>query len=331
MILSPMATGNGAFILHERLEGSIKNYKVLPYSPEKTFFPLSLYYIGRKTKSEIIHTTPDYGLFHKRRGVPLVLTFHNYVLDKYMRAFSSTLQNLHYQTDLKWITKKSVALATELTAVSQFTAGLAKSELGFSKPIKVIYNGVDESLFIPSKRASANKKGFRVLFSGNPTTRKGAHWLLPIFEKLNQNVEVLYTAGLRNSKRLSFDSRLVSLGGIAHHSMPELYQSIDVLLLPTVREGLPLAVMEAMACGLPVVATNCSSLPELIDEGLGGFLCGLGDVDDFAAKINLLAENEELRQEMGAYNRAKVEEMFTLSRMVSEYSELFDEVLTRRL
>jgi len=80
-----------------------------------------------------------------------------------------------------------------------------------------------------------------------------------------------------------------------------------------------------------VVATNCSSLPELIDEGQGGFLCGLGNVDDFAAKINLLADNEALRQEMGAYNRAKVEDMFTLSRMVAGYSELFEEVLAQRL
>ncbi len=76
-----------------------------------------------------------------------------------------------------------------------------------------------------------------------------------------------------------------------------------------------------------MVATNCSSLPELVDEGKGGFLCGLGDVNEFAAKINLLAENEGLRREMGAYNRVKVEEMFTLNRMVFEYKELFEGLL----
>jgi len=330
MILSPMATGNGAFILHKRLEGGINNYKVLPYSPKETFFPPLLYSIGRKSKPEIIHTTPDYALFHKKQGVPSILTFHNYVLDKYMHAFSSPLQNLHYQTDLKWFTKKSVALATELTAVSQFTADLARSELGLLKPIKVIYNGVNESVFIPSKRSSINKKVIRVLFSGNPTTRKGAHWLPPILEKLNQNVEILYTAGLRDFKGLSCRPGLVNLGEVPYQSMPELYQSVDILLLPTVREGLPLAVMEAMSCGLPVVATNCSSLPELIDEGKGGFLCGLGDVNEFAEKVNLLAENQSLRQEMGVYNRTKVEEMFTLNRMVSEYKELFEKVLAHR-
>jgi len=110
--------------------------------------------------------------------------------------------------------------------------------------------------------------------------------------------------------------------------MPELYRNSDILLFPSVREGFGLVPAEAMSCGLPVVATNCSSLPELIDEGKGGFLCPLGDVNSFAGKINLLADNPELRHEMGNYNRAKVERMFTLDRMVDEYGKLFDEVLS---
>jgi len=84
-----------------------------------------------------------------------------------------------------------------------------------------------------------------------------------------------------------------------------------------------------MACGLPVVATNCSALPELIDDGKGGFLCGLGDVNEFAEKINLLAEAEGLRKEMGGYNRVKIESSFTLSQMVLKYKQLFDEVAQR--
>jgi glycosyltransferase involved in cell wall biosynthesis len=111
--------------------------------------------------------------------------------------------------------------------------------------------------------------------------------------------------------------------------MPQIYQQADILLFPTVREGFGLAAAEAMACGLPVVATNCSSLPELIDNGKGGFLCPIGDVEAFAEKINFLAENPELRREMGEYNRAKVEKMFTLNRMVGEYQQLFEEVLSR--
>jgi L-malate glycosyltransferase len=324
-IISPIASGNGAYIVHKNLEKKIEGYLVKPFHPYRTIVPPTLFSIGREIHAKVVHTTPDYACFHKRRNIPLILTFHNFILDDYMRDYSSAIQNLHYQTDLKWFTKKSVRLADEITAVSKFTGLLAQKELGLKKNIRVIYNGVDERTFKPIKKAKNRSERIKVLFSGNLTTRKGAHWLQPILEKLNSNIEVMYTSGLRGSGVLSNHPRFVNVGKVAYEDMPRLYQSADMLLLPTVREGLPLAVLEAMSCGLPVVATNCSSLPELIDTGKGGFLCGLGDVDDFAEKINLLAEDANLRKEMGSYNREKVERLFTLKRMVNEYSNLFEE------
>jgi len=75
------------------------------------------------------------------------------------------------------------------------------------------------------------------------------------------------------------------------------------------------------------VASDCSSLPEQIDHGQGGFLCPIGDVDAFAEKINLLADSPALRSSMGEYNRTKIEKHFTLKRMINDYRNLFDEVL----
>lgn len=327
-IISPIATGNGAYIVHKTLEQGVRDYSVLPYNPYCTLFPPSLWPLGRQLKPSLVHTTPDYGCFHKQKGVPLVLTFHNYVLDRFMRAYSSRLQNIHYQTDLKWFTKKAVTLADEITAVSQYTADLVQRELGISKDIRVIYNGVNESVFTPSLSRTQPTDKIKVLFSGNLSTRKGAQWLLPILNKLNANITILYTSGLRGAGELANHPRLVNVGRVAYTDMPELYQSADILLFPTVREGFGLAAAEAMACGLPVVATNCSALPELIDDGKGGYLCGLGDIDDFSSKVNLLAENEIFRREMGGYNRVKVEEKFTLNRMIAEYQELFEKALS---
>ena len=326
-IISPIATGNGAYIIHKNIECAIKEYQVVPYHPYRTLFPPSLWPLGRKLKPSIIHTTPDHARFHKQKGVPLVVTFHNYVLDAFMRKYSTRLQSIHYQTDLKWFTKKAVLIADEITTVSQYTADLVQRELGISKKIKVIYNGVDESTFVPSLDKTRSSGEIKVLFSGNLSNRKGAQWLIPILNKLNANVTILYTSGLRGTGGLAEHPRLVNVGRVPYKDMPQLYQSVDILLFPTVREGFGLAAAEAMSCGLPVVATNCSSLPELVDEGQGGFLCGLGGVDDFATKINLLAENKTFRKEMGEYNRAKVERLFTLNRMVFEYKNLFQQVL----
>ncbi|MEI6610843.1 MAG: glycosyltransferase family 4 protein, partial [Deltaproteobacteria bacterium] len=136
------------------------------------------------------------------------------------------------------------------------------------------------------------------------------------------------TRGLRGGFSLPDLANLKNLGRISIEDMPKLYRNCNILLFPSVREGFGLAAAEAMSCGIPVVATDCSSLPELIDDGKGGFLCPLGDVDAFADKIRYLAENSQLRREMGDYNRAKVEKMFTLDRMIGQYKELFEEVLS---
>ncbi|MGR9000289.1 MAG: glycosyltransferase family 4 protein [Gammaproteobacteria bacterium] len=329
MIISPMVTGNGAYVVHKNIERELKNYRVIPYNPYLTLMPPALYGVGRFSKADLIHTTPDYGLFHKRHKTPLILTFHNYVLDAFMKDYSSPLQNMHYQNDLTWFTRQSIKKATVMTAVSHFTAELVSKELAIDN-VKVIYNGIDQNRFYPNRSGKRLGNEIKVLFCGNLTRRKGAQWLLPILEKLSPGIKVFYTAGLRNQAALPGNNRLQCLGSISHEEMPAVYNKMDILLFPTVREGFGLAAAEAMACGLPVVATNCSSLPELVDEGKGGFLCPLGDVQAFADKINQLAEDAFLRREMGEYNRAKVEKAFTMERMVKEYLYFFDEVLDTR-
>lgn len=328
IIVSPMSTGNGAYVVHKSLEAGINDYRVISYSPYLTLIPFLLYVKGRCSKTDLIHTAPDYGLFHSRRGKPLVLTFHNYVLDRFMRDYSSLLQNIHYRTDLRWFIKKSVERAKVITAVSYFTADLVGRELGISSPIKVIYNGVDQKRFCPNRQSRESDNKVNVLFCGNLSVRKGVQWLLPILNNLAPNIHVYYTAGLRNKSNLPKRDRIHCLGRIKHEEMHNVYNDMDILLFPTVREGFGLAAAEAMACGLPVVATDCSSLPELIDSGKGGYLCPLGDVNFFAEKINLLADNISLRREFGEYNRAKVEELFTLERMVNDYKNLFEEILS---
>jgi glycosyltransferase involved in cell wall biosynthesis len=85
-----------------------------------------------------------------------------------------------------------------------------------------------------------------------------------------------------------------------------------------------------MACGLPVVASNASSLPELVTHEKGGYLCELGDAEAFASAIARLAESPARRHEMGEYNRTRIETEYTLERMVQAYQALFEEVLDRR-
>lgn len=331
-ILSPMPTGNGAFIVHKLLSREISGYHVCAYSPYLTLFPPSLFGLCRSSRkgADCIHTVPDYGLFFDSGRIPLVLTLHNFMLDAYMFKYSSVLQKIHYRTDLKWFTRASLARASMITSVSQFTADLARRELGFDGDIRVINNGVDTNVFFPGQDRVLAKGPLKVLFAGNLTRRKGADLLPEIARHVGDNVKILYTGGLRTKKKLPKAPSLQPLGLVLYKDMPDLYRSVDLLLFPTVREGFPLVVAEAMACGLPVVATDCSSLPELVDEGKGGYLCTQGDARGFAQKINLLAESALLRRNMGEYNRSKVEKTLRLETMIQRYRMLFDEVRDSR-
>ncbi len=254
----------------------------------------------------------------------MIITFHNYVLDTFMENYSSTIQRIYYKIPLKYFTKKAFQYADKVTCVSKFTGELVKKELGTKRKITTIYNGINTDIFFPKKRTERNK--VKVLFSGNLTLRKGADLLPLIAAKLNKNIEILYTSGLRTKDRLPASPNLRNLGTVPYSQMPQVYQAADILLFPTVREGFGLAAAEAMSCGLPVIATDCSSLPELVVHGRGGYLCELGNAEEFAARINDLANSPALCREMGEFNRARVEKKFTTDRMVQQYMELFEQV-----
>ena len=324
-IHSPMARGNGAYVLHQSLAEKIKGYEVKGFNPYLTLFPPILPLLNYRSQPDIIHTTPDYGIFFRKKNIPLIITVHHLVLDAFMRQYSSLVQSIHYQTDLRYYIKKAHEKATIVTSVSHFTADMIRKELGYTDEIRIIYNGIDTEKFKPLPKI---KRGpLKILFSGNLINRKGANLLPSIAEKLDDGIEIYYTSGLRTKDIFYNNTKLHSLGSIASADMPATYQKADILLFPTIREGFGLVAAEAMSCGLPVVTTDCSSLPELIINGKGGYLCELGNVSEFAARINQLAASPSLRQEMGEFNRIRVEEKFTLNRMTGEYKSLFEEVL----
>jgi len=327
-IISPIATGSGAHVIHSLLGTRIPGYRISSYHPYWTLFPFALQRIASIRSAALIHTTPDHAKFFYKRSIPLMITFHGYVLDGQMRPYCSWLTNTYHLMALRpWI-RSAIKMAHTVTAVSRFIAQLVQEDLSVSRPVNVIYNGIDTHHFKPKTSSRYNTNEVRVLFSGNLTRRKGAHLLPLIARQLNKNIRIFYTQGLRTRISLSSNPNLQSIGTVPFKNMPDYYRQMDILLMPSVREGFGLAIAEAMACGLPIIASDCSAIPELVDNDKGGFLCPVGDVDAFAETINQLSDLPKLRQEMGEYNRAKAEKKFALDRMVNEYRELFEDIIS---
>ena len=322
-----MATGNGAHVVHCMLERNIANYNVIGYNPLYTLFPFALRSLVKEKSYNLLHTTPDYATFFAHLKLPLIISFQNYVLDNWMGTYCSLLQRIHYKTDLRLLTRMAIKKAHTVTAVSAFTADIVRQDLHLENPIPVIYNAVDEDIFKPSVHPNLKTNKIGVFFSGNLTKRKGAQWLVDIANRLQPQVVIHYTQGLRTRHTLPEHANLNPIGPVPFNQMPSRYRQMDILVMPTVREGFSLSVLEAMACGLPVVASDCSSLPEQIDEGKGGYLCPVGDVDSFAERLNQLADSPNVRKVMGQYNRYKIERSFTVKKMVKEYEKLFQSII----
>ena len=110
--------------------------------------------------------------------------------------------------------------------------------------------------------------------------------------------------------------------------IPELLRAMDIFVLPSRNEGISNTILEAMASGLPVVATNVGGNPELIDANDSGTLIRPNDAAELASAIRDYANDSSLRDRHGTAARKRVETMFSLDSMVRSYAELYDQLLS---
>ena len=123
IVHSPMPRGNGACVVHESLQAGIPGYRVGTFDPRLTLFPPLLRTVPRPG-ADLVHTIPDYAVCLSPPDMPLIVTFHNYVLDAAMRETSGLLRHLHNTVLLRWLTRAAVRRAVAVTCVSRFTADL---------------------------------------------------------------------------------------------------------------------------------------------------------------------------------------------------------------
>lgn len=320
--------GSGTDVFIQNLSQGItaleQNISVTLYPSYYQYIPSLIKLKKEKTDEAIVvHSNINSGYAFKDHA-PLVVTEHHVIHDPSVSRYASPAQKIFYKL-IHRREKKSLKAADEVTCVSQYTKKMLEKVYGYSGS-RVIYNGIDTGVFKP---VQANKEAYGIadkktvlLFVGNLSKRKGTDLLPKIMRRLGDDYLLLMTSGLRNAVEGRQDNIQI-VGRVSLTELVGLYNICDVFLFPSRLEGFGLSVAEAMACGKPVVTTDYSSLPELVRDGCGGFLCKMDDVNDFAEKVELLAGDENLMKKAGAYNRRAVLEKFSREKMAGEYIKLY--------
>jgi glycosyltransferase involved in cell wall biosynthesis len=119
-------------------------------------------------------------------------------------------------------------------------------------------------------------------------------------------------------------SRFRFLGPIPHYQLPQLYSMASVFVFPTLYEGFPKAMLEAMACEKPVVSTNVGGIPEMIESGIEGLLVEMRRPREFAEAIIEIMSDEARARRMGRMGRRKIEKNFTWNDTARTLHEVYE-------
>lgn len=256
------------------------------------------------------------------RGLPVVSTLHSCVHDQALAPYKRAAQRLYHAAWIKRIEAANLCRAQCIVAVSRYTARAAQAAFGLQN-VQVIHNGVDVEQFRPIDRRAPNQP-FRLLYVGNWLKRKGVDLLAPILQALGPGFELHYTADRNGAHtRFALPANSRCLGRLDTAGLIAAYQQADALLFPSRLEGLPLAVIEAMACGLPVIAANTASLPEVIEQGVTGLLCPVDDVSAFAAAARALARDASRWLALRAAARQRAQQCFSETGQIQCWIDLY--------
>lgn len=255
--------------------------------------------------------------------VPCVATVHLGSLE-FLKAHVKALARMYETTVGRWMLKQCACVI----AVSELVARHARALAGSERRIFVVPNGVDKQVFRPRSRAST---GTRLVYVGRLIQNKGVQYLLRAMPKI---LSVHPDASLQlvgDGPMRGYLERMANSLGISHavaflgirDDVPDILAEADVFIRPSLTEGMPLAVLEAMSAGLPVVATPVAGVVELVKHGENGLLVPPGDPAALADAVTQLLSDPHRRRSMGSEARRTIERKYSWDRTAQETLAVF--------
>jgi glycosyltransferase involved in cell wall biosynthesis len=202
-------------------------------------------------------------------------------------------------------------------------------------PVAVIGNPIDTSIYKPGPRRTGRSEAARLVFLGAIIKNKGVYDLVESAQLLKSHgLEPHFTiAGDREIDQLKAHCEAAGVedlfefpGWVSETKKLSLLWDSDLLILPSYAEGLPLCVLEAMACGLPIVCTDVGGLSDLVRHGDNGLVFRPGDIAALAQHISTLLKDDSMRRRIADNNVAKINRDYAVEMVAKRIEKLYSEV-----
>jgi len=208
------------------------------------------------------------------------------------------------------------------------------------REISVVPNGIDLERFKISSGDKKEGNAKTIIFIGRLHPVKGVQYLMEAMAIVRQQMPdvklVIVGDGVERARleelaeRLNLNDCIQFAGQVSQESIPRLMHQADVFVLSSLSEGLPVVILEAMAAGLPIVATNVGGIPDIVEEGVNGYLVNAKNPDELADRLLVLLQNDEIREEMSTNNRGKAE-LYTWDKVATKVEKEYQKAIEQNI
>ncbi|HVA31702.1 MAG TPA: glycosyltransferase [Gaiellaceae bacterium] len=272
---------------------------------------------------------------------PIVVhTFHGHVL----RGYFGRVQTFGFRRLERWLARTSTALVAVSPEVRDDLVALGVApaskftvvRLGIDLPRRVENDDVQRRE--ARRQMGLRDEAFVVGWVGRMTAVKRTELVVRALQDLvARNVDAFVVLVGDGPDRNQLERYAHELGVIKRclflgyqEDVARFYDAIDVLVLPSINEGTPVSVIEALAARRPAVATRVGGVPDVVRDGIDGFLVDADDRDALATRLAELAADPELRARMGEAGHARVIERYAVARLVDDVDKLYRSLLAER-
>jgi len=317
--------------------------KALPYNNLIKKYSAHLQFITRSyLKASKILKTQKIDIVHHMFPAVYGQTFSLLAIkEKFPQPFIFGPASAHFTSrplDEKMLSKftsmlhfKTISKCSHLIAITEQVKRLYSKFFDENK-ISVIPLGVNTELFRPANKNRA-KEEFEILFAGSLYPLKGVEYLIKSMKYVVSEEEKvklrIVGEGLEKERlrlladKLGLKNKVIFEGFVPHDKIVKYYQNCDVFCFLTLGEPFGIAILEAMACGKPVIASNRGGPAEIVKDAETGFLINPRDTEAVAERIIRLIKDEKLRKKMGRKARKIVVEKYSLEKISEEYYRLY--------